>query len=445
MSLPIHEPQRELRERVLDAARAFMEQRPQPAFVAGETYIPPSGKVLDAADLVHLIDASMDLWLTAGRYAERFEKELAAKFGLPQARLVSSGSAANLLAFAALTSFKLEDERIAPGSEVLTVAAGFPTTVSPIVMQGCVPVFVDVELATANVDAALLEQAITPKTRAIMLAHTLGNPFNLAAVSDIARRHRLYLIEDCCDALGATYAGKSVGSWGDLSTVSFYPAHQITMGEGGAVLVRRKKLTPLVESFRDWGRDCWCAPGVENTCNKRFEWQLGDMPMGYDHKYIYSHLGYNLKATDMQAAIGCSQLAKVDGFIARRRENFRALGQAFRAAGLDEHFLLPAATPDSDPSWFGFLLTVRDGSPLRRLELVRELEAQKVGTRLLFAGNLTRQPAFRDVEHRVVGTLDNTDKLMRDAFWIGVWPGIGPAQRDYMVDVIARTVKRMIP
>jgi CDP-4-dehydro-6-deoxyglucose reductase, E1 len=433
----------EARKQILDLARQFVDAKPRPAFVPGRTYIPVSGKVLDADDLAHLMDASMDLWLTAGRYAERFERELAKRFGVPHARLASSGSAANLLAFATLTSPKLADERITPGSEVITVAAGFPTTVAPIVLYGCVPVFVDVDLATANVDAALIEAAITPKTRAIMLAHTLGNPFNLRTVTDIAKRHHLFLIEDCCDALGATYDGRNVGTWGELATLSFYPAHHITMGEGGAVLVRQKKMTPLVESFRDWGRDCWCAPGAENTCKKRFEWQLGDLPAGYDHKYIYTHIGFNMKATDMQAAIGCSQLAKVDDFIFRRRENFRALSDGFRSAALDEHFLLPTATPDSDPSWFGFLLTIRDGSPLKRLDLVRELEARGVGTRLLFGGNLVRQPAFRDVAHRVVGTLTNTDKLMNDSFWIGVWPGIGPAQRTYIVDTFTDLVRRM--
>ena len=331
-----------------------------------------------------------------------------------------------------------------PGSEVVTVAAGFPTTVAPIIQNRCVPVFVDVDLSTANVDVERLAQAIGPKTRAIMLAHTLGNPFDLAAVTALAKAHGLYLIEDCCDALGATYAGRHVGTFGDLATISFYPAHHITMGEGGAVLTDNKLLSVLVESFRDWGRDCWCAPGDANTCGKRFDWQLGKLPHGYDHKYIYSHIGYNLKATDMQAAIGLSQLAKVGDFIARRRENFAKLSEAFLAAGLDEHFILPQATANSEPSWFGFLLTVRDQSALSRRDIVMRLEERKVGSRLLFAGNLTRQPGYRAVEHRVVGDLRNTDKLMNDAFWIGVWPGIGDAQRDYIVAAVQDVVRELL-
>jgi CDP-6-deoxy-D-xylo-4-hexulose-3-dehydrase len=405
----VHTP---TRTRVLELARQYFEERLVPAFEPGRTYIPCSGKILDADDLEHLLEASMDLWLTAGRFAEQFEHALAKQFALPHALLTVSGSAANLLAFAGLTSWKLGAERIKPGSEVITVAAGFPTTVAPIVMHRCVPVFVDVDIATANVNVDRLAEAVTPNTRAIMLAHTLGNPFNLEAVTRIAREHKLYLIEDCCDALGATYAGHHVGTFGDLATVSFYPAHQITMGEGGAILGRRKKLMTQVESFRDWGRDCWCAPGAENTCNKRFDWELGELPHGYDHKYIYAHLGYNMKATDMQAAIGCSQLVKLGEFVRRRRENFEALSCAFRDEKLDKHFVLPEATPNSDPSWFGFLLTIRDGSPLKRRSVVSYLEDRRVGTRLLFGGNLTRQPAFKDVDYRVAGPLSNTDKIL---------------------------------
>lgn len=421
-----------LRARVLELAGAYFAARAMPVFRPGETFIPASGKVLDAADLVHLVDASLDLWLTAGRFHPLFEEKLAARIGVKYARMTVSGSAANLLAFSALTSLKLP-RRIMPGSEVITVAAGFPTTVAPIVQNGCVPVFVDVDLATHNVDPARLANAVTPKTRAIVLAHTLGNPFDLDAVTAVAKQHNLFLIEDCCDALGATYDGRHVGTFGDLATLSFYPAHHITTGEGGAVFMRRKSTARLVESYRDWGRDCWCKPGDQNTCGKRFGWQQGELPLGYDHKYIYSHLGYNLKATDMQAAIGASQLDKLDGFVAKRRANFRALHDAFEREGFDEHFHLPRATPKSDPSWFGFLLTIRDGSPLARRNVVEFLEGRQVGTRLLFAGNLTRQPAFRDVPHRVAGSLAVTDKVMRDSFWVGVWPGIGPAQIDYMV------------
>ncbi len=430
-----------LREQILDLGDAFFEAKGSAAFVPGATYIPCSGKIIEADDLRLLLDSSLDLWLTAGRYADQFETQIAKAFEVKHARLTVSGSAANLLAFSALTSWKLGEDRIMPGSEVITVAAGFPTTVAPIVQNQCIPVFVDVDLETANVDVSRLEAAITPKTRAIMLAHTLGNTFNLRVVTEIAEKHHLYLIEDCCDALGATYDGKSVGSFGDLATVSFYPAHHITMGEGGAVMARNKKLIPLVESFRDWGRDCWCPPGKSDTCSRRFDWQLGDLPMGYDHKYTYSHVGYNMKTTDMQAALGVSQLAKVDRFIARRRENFAALTTLFKAEGLDAYFHLPQPTPNSNPSWFGYLLTLRDGLPFSRRDVVTYLEAHKVGTRLLFAGNLTRQPAFKHVEYRVVGDLTNTDKLMNDAFWIGVWPGIDEPRLAYMIETFKAMIK----
>ncbi len=432
----------ELRAEVLSAGDRYFAARPDPPFVPGETYIPCTGKIMSGQDLRFLLDASLDLWLTTGRYATRFEAALAARFGVRHARLTVSGSAANLLAFSALTSWKLHERRIAPGSEVITVAAGFPTTVAPIIQNQCVPVFVDVDPETANAIPERIAAAIGPRTRAVMLAHTLGNPFDLAAIGALCREHKLYLIEDCCDALGATFAGRHVGGFGDLATISFYPAHHITMGEGGAVLTRRKSLATLVESFRDWGRDCWCAPGDADTCGKRFDWQLGDLPTGYDHKYIYAHLGYNLKATDMQAAVGLSQMDRVDAFIARRRENFAWLTDAFRDAGLDRHFILPRATPGSDPSWFGFLLTIRDGSKLRRREVVRWLEQQRIGTRLLFAGNLTRQPAFQGVEFRTVGDLANTDKIMRDSFWVGVWPGIGSEERAYILDRFVALVRQ---
>jgi CDP-6-deoxy-D-xylo-4-hexulose-3-dehydrase len=431
----------EKRSEIIRLAREYHESRPQPRFVPGETYIPPTGKVMDGDDCAHLIDASLDMWLTAGRYADRFEEELAARFGRRYSKLTVSGSAANLLAFACLTSWKLGDKRIKPGDEVITVAAGFPTTVTPIVQYGCIPIFVDVDIATHNVDVDLLEAAITPKTRAVMIAHSLGNPFDVARVAEICKARGLYLIEDCCDAFGALVGGQHVGTFGDVATLSFYPAHHITMGEGGAVLMNSPHLAKIVESFRDWGRDCYCKPGFDNTCNKRFGWRLGELPKGYDHKYTYSHVGYNLKVSDMQAALGVSQLKKLDHFIARRRENFRALEARLLARGLDEFFHLPEATPGTDPSWFGYLLTVRDGSGLDRNFLTRTLEDRKVGTRLLFAGNLTKQPAFRDVEYRIHGQLTNTDKIMNDSFWIGVWPGIDDARLDYMVETLDSLVR----
>jgi CDP-6-deoxy-D-xylo-4-hexulose-3-dehydrase len=432
------------REEVLRACRAYFENRPESVFRPGETYIPAAGKVLDGEDLVQLVEASLDMWLTTGRFAADFEARLAARFGGGHARLTVSGSAANLLAMAALTSPKLNSRRVPPGSEVLTVAAGFPTTVAPIVQNRCVPVFVDIDLETYNVNVERLAAAVTPRTRAIMLAHTLGNPFDLQAVASLAKEHGLYLIEDCCDAFGATYEGRSVGTWGEFATLSFYPAHHITMGEGGAVIVQSRANARIVESFRDWGRDCWCAPGKDNTCGKRFDWQLGDLPHGYDHKYIYTHLGYNLKVTDMQAAVGLSQLAKLDAFVAKRRENFAALTAAFLAEGLDEHFMLPRAAPRSDPSWFGYMLTIRDGSPLKRRDAVAFLENRKIGSRQLFAGNITRQPAFEGVEYRVAGPLTNTDKAMNDSFWIGVWPGIAPPQREYMVATFKQMVRELV-
>ncbi len=425
--------QQDIREQILRLSADFHAAQSPPSFEEGKTYIPAAGKVIEADDLAALIDASLDMWLTAGRFAERFESEIAARMGLRHARLTVSGSAANLLAFTALTSWKLNERRIEPGSEVLTVAGGFPTTVTPILQNNCIPVFVDLDPATANVDVDRLEAAIGPKTRAIMIAHALGNPFAAERVAALAERHGLYLIEDCCDALGATVGGRPVGSFGALATLSFYPAHHITMGEGGAVLTNSKAFATLVESFRDWGRDCWCPPGRDNTCGKRFGWKLGDMPEGYDHKYLYSHLGYNLKVTDMQAAIGCTQLAKLPRFVAARRHNWNELTRRFREAGLDEIFQLPQATPGTEPSWFGYLLTIRDGAGLDRRDVVAWLEERRIGTRLLFGGNLTRQPAFKDAPYRIAGDLANTEKIMRDSFWIGVWPGLDEVRLDYVV------------
>ncbi len=430
------------REAIIAASRQYFENnhRPKP-FVPGETYIPPTGKVLDAEDCAHLIDASLDMWLTTGRYGELFETKLAKIFGRKLSKLTVSGSAANLLAFSTLTSWKLGADRLKPGDEIITVAAGFPTTVAPIIQNGCVPVFVDVDIATHNVDVDALEEAIGPKTRAVMIAHSLGNPFDVERVAQLCEKHGLYLVEDCCDALGAKMAGKGVGTFGHLATLSFYPAHHITMGEGGAVLMDQMKLGRICESFRDWGRDCYCKPGKDNTCGKRFEWQLGELPEGYDHKYTYSHLGYNLKVSDMQAAIGVSQLDKLDRFVERRNANFEGLTRRIIAEGLEEFIHLPKATPNSQPSWFGYLMTLRDGVGLDRTDVVRTLEDRKVGTRLLFGGNLLRQPAFMGQDIRVSGSLDNTDKIMRDSFWIGVWPGITEEMLDYMVSNLAATLR----
>jgi CDP-6-deoxy-D-xylo-4-hexulose-3-dehydrase len=404
---------------------------PPREFVPGQTPVPVSGRVFDAAEMVRLVDASLDFWLTTGRFADRFEQQFAEVFGVPHAILVNSGSSANLLAVSALTSPDLGPRRLRPGDEVITVAAGFPTTVNPIVQNGLVPVFVDVAVPGYNVDAARLDDAMSERTRAVILAHTLGNPFDLDAVTSFVRRHGLWLIEDCCDAVGATYRGSPVGTFGDLATVSFYPAHHITMGEGGCVLTAQPLLKKLVESFRDWGRDCWCDPGKAGTCGRRFDWDLGQLPHGYDHKYTYSHLGYNLKLTDMQAAVGLAQLEKLPAFVEARRRNFALLRQGLD--DLQEPLTLPEATPGADPSWFGFPLAVRSERPSARDRLVRRLEERKIATRLLFAGNLVRQPAYRDVKHRVVGTLENTDFVMDRVFWIGLYPGLTAQMLEYVV------------
>lgn len=433
-----------LRDEIIALARRYARERQTRAFVPGETYVPVSGKVLDEDDLAHLVDASLDMWLTAGRFAEDFERRLARKLGVRKSLLTVSGSAANLLAFSALTSPRLGAERIEPGSEVITVAAGFPTTVNPIIQNRCVPVFVDVELTTHNIDVRYLEEALSPKTRALMVAHTLGNPFDLGTVCAFCKAHGLYLIEDTCDAFGARYDGRLVGTFGELGTLSFYPAHHITMGEGGAVFFEKPKYERIVASFRDWGRDCWCDPGKDNTCGKRFDWELGSLPPGYDHKYIYSHIGYNVKATDMQAAVGCSQLEKVDGFIERRRKNHAFLHKAFVAEKLDQFFVLPEPTPRSEPSWFGFVLTVRADSGLQRNEVVQYLESRKIGTRLVFGGNLVKQPAYEGAPMRIVGELNATDRVMNDSFWVGVWPGLDEGHLAYMVDTFKTMVQQQL-
>jgi len=381
-----------------------------------------------------MIDASLDGWLTTGRFNTEFEARLATFVGVPSAITVNSGSSANLVAFATLTSPKLGDRAIRPGDEVISVAASFPTTVNPILQHGAVPVFVDVDIPTYNVDVSKLDAALSERTRAIMIAHTLGNPFNLAAVIEFAKRHRLWLVEDCCDALGAEYAGRRVGTFGDLATLSFYPAHHITMGEGGAVLIANSELKAIAESFRDWGRDCYCAPGKENTCGKRFCWQLGDLPYGYDHKYTYTHVGFNLKITDMQAACALAQMDRLDGFVAARRRNFDYLRERLRS--VEEFVVLPEPTQGANPSWFGFLLTLKESAQTRRVDLLQYLDQYKIGTRLLFAGNLTRQPSMRGRQYRVSGELPNTDRIMNDTFWIGVYPGLTEPMLDHAVESI---------
>jgi CDP-6-deoxy-D-xylo-4-hexulose-3-dehydrase len=407
---------------------------PPPAFIPGWSPVPVSGRVFDAAELQLLVDSGLEFWLTTGRYAAAFERDFARFFGLRHSLLVNSGSSANLLALTALTSPRLRDRRLRPGDEVITVAAGFPTTVNPIVQNGLVPVFVDVTLPTYNIDVSQLDAALSDRTRAIMVAHTLGNPFDVEAVKAFADAHGLWLVEDCCDAVGSTVGGRHVGTFGDLATTSFYPAHHITMGEGGCVLTNRPLLNKLVESFRDWGRDCWCGPGAADTCGKRFEWQLGDLPCGYDHKYTYAHVGYNLKATDMQAAVGVAQLEKLPGFIDARRRNYAALRDGI--ADLDHVFVLPEATAGSEPSWFGFPLSVRADSPVDRKAVTETLERRKIATRMLFAGNLTRQPAYSEVERRTPVPLTNTDFVMTNTFWIGVYPGLTKAMIDYVIDVL---------
>lgn len=416
--------------------RAFFELHPTKTFVPGESAVPVTGKVFGVEEITAAVNSSLDFWLTSGPYTEKFESRFAKTVGMRHAFMVNSGSSANLLALSALTSPKLGDRALKPGDEVITVAAGFPTTVTPILQNGLVPVYVDVDLATYVANEEALEAAISSKTRAIMMAHTLGNPFNLDLVQRLAEKHNLWVIEDSCDALGGTYKGQNLGTFGDLSTFSFYPAHHITTGEGGAVLIKKVAHKTIVESFRDWGRDCWCAPGCDNTCLKRYEWSLGELPEGYDHKYTYSHLGYNLKSGDIQAAIGLAQLDRLDNFVELRRRNWKYLRNALQ--GLEEFLILPEITPESDPSWFGFALTVKPNGPKTRNQIVQELNEAKIATRLLFGGNLLRQPAFMGTPRRVIGDLTNTDIVMNDTFWIGVWPGLTIPMLDYMVENISR-------
>lgn len=420
-------------ENILRDVRHFASERVQPPFVRGETPVPVSGKVLDPDDFSALVESSLEGWLTAGRFHEEFQRKLAKYVGVRSAVFVNSGSSANLLALSALTSSKLGKKALRPGDEVITVAAGFPTTVNPIIQNGLIPVFVDIAIGTYDILIERVREAISSKTRAIMIAHTLGNPFDVESIQQICKENSLWLIEDSCDALGSTYDGKKTGSFGDTATVSFYPAHHITTGEGGAVFVNSPLIRKQVESFRDWGRDCWCETGHDNTCSKRFEWQLGDLPQGYDHKYTYGHIGYNLKATDMQAALGVSQLKKLDWFTERRRSNFATLKNLFSDV---PDFILPEATAKSEPSWFGFPITIHPESRLQRKNLIRRLDELKIGTRLLFAGNLLKQPAYRAIDHRVVGALDTTDLVMTNTFWLGVYPGLTAPMLEFVSEVI---------
>ncbi len=415
--------QEKIRMQIADLVTQFslIEFQPRP-FIAGETVIPPSGKLIGEQEIQNMVSASLDGWLTAGRFNAEFEKKLAEFLGVKHAITVNSGSSANLVAFSALTSPKLGERAIKQGDEVIGVAAGFPTTVNPIIQFGAIPVFVDVDKITHNIDTSKIEAAISPKTKAIMLAHSLGNPFNLDVVTALCKKYNLWLVEDCCDALGTLYNGKMVGTFGDIATLSFYPAHHITMGEGGAVFTNNDELKLIAESFRDWGRDCYCPPGKDNTCGKRFCWKLGNLPEGYDHKYTYSHLGYNLKITDMQAACALAQLEKAHEFIKARKSNFKYLKDRLKSC--EEYLQLPEATEGSDPSWFGFPITLKENSPVTRLDLTTYLDQHKIGTRLLFAGNLTRQPYMINTKYRVSGELINTDVVMNNTFWIGVQPSL---------------------
>ena len=431
----------QFRQLILDLVGEYARRHHAPkTFVPGESPVPVSGKVYGAEDMQKLVDSSLDFWLTTGRFNTEFEEKLAARLGVRHVLTTNSGSSANLLAFSSLTSHYLRSEALKPGDEMITVATGFPTTVNPALQYGIVPVFVDTDIPTYNIKPDMIEAAVTDRTRLIMVAHTLGNPFDLGEVMRVAEKYNLFVVEDCCDALGATYDGRGVGTFGDIGTLSFYPAHHITMGEGGAVFTDKPRLKRVIESMRDWGRDCWCAPGMDNTCGKRFCRKLGDLPMGYDHKYTYSHCGYNLKITDMQAAVGVAQLGHLDRFIADRRRNFALLTEMLTP--LEDLLILPKATPNSDPSWFGYPITLREQTPASRDELVRHLDANRVGTRLLFGGNLLRQPYMRGRNYRVVGDLTNADIVTDRTFWIGLYPGLGPDHLEYSVERIRECLLR---
>jgi CDP-6-deoxy-D-xylo-4-hexulose-3-dehydrase len=430
---------KEIREEIFNKVKEIYQLRKnQEKFIPGETRINYAGRIYDEKEMIALVDASLDFWLTAGRYAKQFEEKLAEFLGVKYCLLTNSGSSANLLAISALTSPKLGEKRLKPGDEVITTACGFPTTVTPIIQNNLIPVFIDVDLGTYNIQVDKIEEAITEKTKAIFIAHTLGNPVNLDKIMKVVKKYNLWFIEDNCDALGSKYKGRYTGTFGHISTCSFYPAHHITMGEGGAVLTNDSELKRIVASFRDWGRDCWCEPGKDNTCGKRFGWQLGKLPLGYDHKYIYSHLGYNLKITDMQAAVGCAQLEKLPYFIKKRQENWCKLYDIFK--DYEYYFILPKYSKEMEPSPFGFALTINDKAPFKRLDIVNFLENNNIQTRMIFAGNIIRQPCMEKANYKVVGDLKNTDKIMNDTFWLGVYPGIN----DEMIEYIRKKVEEFI-
>ena len=432
----------QLRREILKRVKTYyISKKTDEKFIQGKTVIPYAGRVYDEKELINLVDASLDFWLTAGRYASRFEKEFADFLGVNHCLLTNSGSSANLLAISALTSPELGEKQLKPDDEVITVAAGFPTTVNPIIQNNLIPVFIDVNLGTYNIQYDKIEDAISDKTKATFIAHTMGNPFNLDAVMEIAEKHNLWLIEDNCDALGSKYNGKYTGTFGHIATFSFYPAHHITMGEGGALVTNNTQLKRLIESFRDWGRDCWCKPGCDNSCGKRFGWQLGELPYGYDQKYIYSHIGYNLKVTDMQAAVGVEQLKKLPSFIDARKRNFKLLYDGLKK--YEKYFILPEVEKEADPSWFGFLLTVREGAGFTKTDIVKYLEDNKIATRMLFAGNITRHPSFKNVNYRIYGDLANTDHIMQDTFWIGVYPGLTSEMIIYILNSFEEFIRRL--
>lgn len=432
--------EQELRKQILELTKQYYKAKfPVQKFDAKKSIVRYAGRVFDEKEIVSLVDSSLDFWLTAGRFAEEFEYEFAKMFNASEAILVNSGSSANLVAMSALTSPKLKNRRLKPGDEVITVAAGFPTTVAPIVQNQLIPVFVDVDLETYNINVEMLEQAISQKTKAIFIAHTLGNPFNLSVVKEFAKKYNLWLIEDNCDALGSKYQGNLTGTFGDLATFSFYPAHHITMGEGGAVVSHSEELARITKSFRDWGRDCYCGPGEDNTCGVRFTQQFGRLPLGYDHKFVYSHLGYNLKVSDMQAAVGVEQLKKLDSFVAKRKENFQLFYNGLKK--FEDKLILPKATENSDPSWFGFLVSVRENEGVSRNELIQFLNRNRIHTRNLFAGNITRQPAFEGVDMRIVGDLKNTDYIMNNTFFMGLYPGNGKEEIDYVISKFEEFLK----
>lgn len=433
----------QLRAQILDLVTEYHKEAfPEKPFLGGISTIPVSGKVFDNHELELLVDSSLDFWLTTGRYAEKFEKSFAKKMEMKHAMLCNSGSSANLLAVTALTSSRLGKRALKDGDEVITAAAGFPTTVNPILQNRLVPVFVDIELGTYDSSVEKIEAAIGPKTKAIVMAHTLGNPFDIQGVMELAEKHNLFVVEDTCDAVGAKFNGKAVGSFGDLSTASFYPAHHITMGEGGCVMVKKASMKKIVESLRDWGRDCWCPPGQDDTCGRRFDWQLGELPYGYDHKYVYSHIGYNLKMTDMQAAVGVAQLEKLDGFIDARNANWKRLFKGLKS--VEEFLLLPKATKGSEPSWFGFPITVKENAPFSRFDLVQHIESRRIGTRQLFGGNLLKQPAYVGLPIKVVGSLKNADIVTDSTFWIGVYPGLTNEIIDFVSGTICEFIEERV-